>query len=488
MGRDRWFAISFWGCCALLVVPVWSVDYLPMVDLPQHAGQIGIWTRWSDPEFGYQDIYTRNWFTPYLFGYLVTYALTAFMSVNAALKTIITLAVVGVPVATSALLREVGGNRWWAFAVFPGVFGFAFDWGFYNFLVGVPIAIGALILALRYAETPSRRGGIWLGLLFLALFFVHALLFGYVALIFGFTVLLKQDEWKTGLLTLLPALAVSPVVFAWLTVTRNSEAMTHWATIWELPGQSPRLLRLLSEAAGDAVNAWTLVVGVLAFALPVLLGGRPSRSAKRWVPFSVTVVLFLLVPHEFLGTAFLYSRFGVFAIPTWLYAMEWDREAGIARYRLTIGPALAIACTVATTFQFRAYAGEVAGLAEVIAQIPENSRVMSVPVFRSSRHVRTPVFLHTPVWYQAERGGMVDFSFAINFPLLFRYKPETEPKVPHMLVWNHRLFDWDAFEADDYDYFVVRDYSKAPSSILRQSNGSVQLLGRAGPWQLFGRP
>jgi hypothetical protein len=487
MGSDRWFSISFWGCCALLVVPLWSVDYLPMADLPQHAAQIGIWTRWTDPEFGYQTIYTRNWFTPYLFGYLIAFALTSFLSVKAALTTVITVAIVAVPVATRFLLREVGGNRWWVFAVFPGVFGFAFDWGFFNFLVGIPIVLVSLVGALRFADNPTRRGGLLLTAVMIVLFFMHVLLFGYVALIFGITVLLKGDDWRTGLLTLTPVLAVSPAVLFWLHITRSTEAMTHWAMIWELPRRSPRLLRIFSEAAGDGVSPWTLSVGLLAFALPLLLGGRPSRSPKRWVPFGTTVLLFLLVPHELLGTAFLYSRYAVFAVPTWLYAMETRPSREPGGFRLMIGPALAIACSVSTIFQFRGYANEVAGLAQVIQQIPENSRVLSIPIRGTSKYVRTPVFLHTPVWYQAEKGGVVDFSFAINFPLLFRYRRETEPSIPHMFVWDHRLFDWDAFDGASYDYFVVRDYGKGPSRLMVTSRAPVQLLGRAGPWQLFGR-
>ena len=106
MGGDRWFSITFWVCCALLAVPLWTVEYLPMTDLPQHAAQIAIWTRWSDPDFGYQQIYLQNWFTPYLFGYLFAFVLTPFMSVNAALTTVITVALIGIPLAI--LVRPSG--------------------------------------------------------------------------------------------------------------------------------------------------------------------------------------------------------------------------------------------------------------------------------------------------------------------------------------------------------------------------------------------
>ncbi len=140
-----------------------------------------------------------------------------------------------------------------------------------------------------------------------------------------------------------------------------------------------------------------------------------------------------------------------------------------------------------TTLQFWSYEPEVAGLKEVIGQMPENARVLSIPVDRNSRHARTPVFLHSPVWYQAEKGGVVDFSFAINFPLLFRYRPESEPKIPRMFVWNPSMLNWEQHDASRYDYFIVRQVGSEPSPLLAQMNAPVTFLGRSGPWQLFKR-
>ena len=487
MGSDRWFSITFWVCCALLAVPLWSVEYLPMADLPQHAAQISIWTRWSDPEFGYQQIYTQNWFTPYLLGYLFAFVLTPFMSVKAALTTIITAAVLGVPLATRFVIREVGGNRWWVFAVFPSVFGFAFDWGFLNFLVGVPLALLLLTVALRYAENPTRRSGVLLTAGFAGLFFVHVLLFIYVALILGLTILLKREDWKPGLLSLTPVLALVPLVLLWLYMIRSTEPLTHRAMLWELPLLTPRLVRLFSEVAGENPAVWTLFAGAFAFVLPLFLGARPSRTPARWIPFGTTVTIFLLVPHEFLGTAFLYSRYAVFAIPTWLYAMEPKDDDAPGSIRLVLGPALAVTCTVMTILQFWSYEPEVLGLKQVIAQMPENARVLSIPVHPHSRHIRTPAFLHTPSWYQAEKGGVVDLSFAINFPTLFRYRPEAEPKIPRMFVWDTAMLKWDEHGAATYDYFVVREFGREPSSMLRNIDAPVTLVGRSGPWQLFQR-
>ena len=488
MGADRWFSISFWGCCALVAVPLWTVEYLPMADLSQHAAQIAIWTRWSDPASGYREIYQQNWFTPYLFGYLITFALTPLMSVKAAVTTVITAAVIGVPLATRFVVREVGGNRWWTFAAFPGVFGFAFGWGFFNFLVGIPVAMVLMVFALRHAARPSLGTGTALSLGMLALFFVHALLFLYVSLILGAVTVAGWGSWRRVIASLAPVLVLAPLVVFWLYVTRDTETLTHRAMAWEFIGQSkhgPRTARFFSEIVGEELSTWTFILGLLVLALPLALGGRPSRSFRRWIPFGVTVLVYFAVPHEFLGTGFLYSRFAIFAIPTWLHAM--DDAATPSLVRSVLGPALAVGCTAAATIQMWAYEPEVAGLAKVIERMPDGARVLSVPIERGSMHARTPVFLHTPCWYQAERGGVVDFSFAINFPSLFRYRPEHEPKIPRTFVWNTSLFDWEGFDGALYDFLIVREMSDQPSTLIVESGAPVDFVGRVGPWQLFER-
>jgi hypothetical protein len=490
MGGDRWFSISFWLCCALIAVPLWSVEYLPMADLPQHAAQISIWTRWHDAKFGYPEIYTQNWFTPYLFGYLLTFLFTPFMSVKAALTTVIMAALVGVPLATRLLIRQIDGNRWWVFAVFPSLFGFAFDWGFYNFLVGIPIALLLTLAALRFAAQPTILGGVALSLGMAGLFYVHVLLFAYVSVIFGLTVLVDWGGWKKLTLSLLPIVVLIPMVLLWLYITRDTEAMTHRAMMWELPQharEGHRLLRFFAEVAGDKLTVWAFALGLAAFALPLVLGARPSRSTRRWIPLVVTLFAYFAVPHEFLGTAFLYSRYAIFAVPMWLYAMERDPAHRPPMLRLLAGPILAVACLAATTVQFWRYEPGVLGLGRLIDEMPENARVLSVPTHRWSAQMRTPVFLHTPLWYQAEKGGVVDFSFAINFPPLFRYRAEHEPKIPRMFVWDTNLFDWEAFDGPRYDYLIIREFHRIPSPLIVDSGAPVSFVGNDGPWQLFER-
>ena len=111
---DRVFWWAFAVCSLVAVLPLWRVEYLPMADLPQHAVQVSIWRHWSDPAFGidgatYREIYRPNWFTPYLLGYSLARAFAFLLPVKLALKTVLSLALIGVPAAMLAVLRENGG-------------------------------------------------------------------------------------------------------------------------------------------------------------------------------------------------------------------------------------------------------------------------------------------------------------------------------------------------------------------------------------------
>ena len=43
------YRLCFAGCCFLTTLSFVVSDYLPMVDLPEHAAQLSIWQQWDDP-------------------------------------------------------------------------------------------------------------------------------------------------------------------------------------------------------------------------------------------------------------------------------------------------------------------------------------------------------------------------------------------------------------------------------------------------------
>ncbi len=134
--RATWYVFT-----TFVLVMIFLPQYLPMVDLPQHAGQLSIWLGWNDPTLEYQEVYQRGPLSPMLVGMTTAFLLAHVVSIELALKIVIAIAVLGIPLTVRPLLREAGGDPWWVFLSFPVGFGFPFSYGFINFCLGVPLAL-----------------------------------------------------------------------------------------------------------------------------------------------------------------------------------------------------------------------------------------------------------------------------------------------------------------------------------------------------------
>ena len=88
IGVPRW---AFALCAAAMVALLWSFEYLPLVDLPQHVAQLSYWIHLDDPAFGFGEQF-RFTFSPYLFGHALARAAALVMPPMAAIRLVITLA------------------------------------------------------------------------------------------------------------------------------------------------------------------------------------------------------------------------------------------------------------------------------------------------------------------------------------------------------------------------------------------------------------
>ena len=94
---DRGFWWAYAVCAAAALVPLWSVTYLPMADLPQHAYQIHVWTHFDEAEYGYREQMEFNWFSPYLLGYALWRALAFAMPIGTSGRVLVSLIVLSLP-------------------------------------------------------------------------------------------------------------------------------------------------------------------------------------------------------------------------------------------------------------------------------------------------------------------------------------------------------------------------------------------------------
>jgi hypothetical protein len=492
----------------LATVPVWIPYYPMMVDLPQHASEIALLRNLGDSSFRFSGLFEHYWFTPYWLGYLLAYILTPLTGIRIALKLVVCLALASFPIATAFLIREMKGDVWWAWLSIPGMYGFAYQWGLLNFLVAVPVGLLFLALVARHARTPSRANSWLLAASAVALFFCHALIcaiFGLIAVLYIFC---ESNPLRTAIPKVVPLL--SPLPFVALYLIKVLETMagapampSGWDLGWfkatefyysrlspfrdgvnggwgRINGFFPRLL-------GIRPSFSCILAGLILFALPLLSGAKLSRRLGLWMPIIVLTAALLFLPNQMLGNAYTYQRLTLLALP--FFALIWiPQENSGTRWRLSRIVTVALAFTWIFVFamQMRAFDAEQAGFRRILDEMAPKERVLSLILNRESGVGIAPPFLHFPTWYAAEKGGLVDPSFAFLGiePVRFR-EGSAPPATPSGFEWFPGRFEWNRYRGYDYRYFVVRFHSDAAKVIFRTSTCTINLVDHIGEWWLY---
>jgi hypothetical protein len=474
-GQERAFRASFAVCAAAALVPLWSVKYLPMVDLPQHAAQVSIWQHLHDPDFGFAGRFEVHLATPYLATYALVRALAAVVPLRVALQLVVSLAVVGLPLSLLAFFRRKSVSAWWSLLGFPLAFGYAFRWGFLPFVVGLPLGFLYLALAGQHARAPSVRRALGLGALSLLLFSVHGLL-GVCCPLLAAGGMVASPERGRWALRLAPLGAALPWMIAWRLLDPPPSQIP---TIWALGGyRFAELFALVAYHSRAVVPAFVLI------AAAVIGLRRVGAAGERWrtelPPLVLAVAAALLLPERtFGGTAFLPLRFTVFWLPfliTWLQpgAPRWTRGVLVAGM---------VALSAVLLSSFRRFDAEARQYAAVAALLPAR------PVLRPVIFQETPDdrdFLQFPVWTQADSGGLAGFSFAANInhvAMLARYRAPAPDLMSRDDEWHPERFDWRREIGKGYDAYVV--FSAADRTRELFTGAPVELVARSGRWWLY---
>lgn len=435
------------GFCALAaLVPIWTVDFLPMVDLPQHAAQIRLWQHFEE----YRATHELNIFTPYLTVYALGRLLAAVFPITTAMHVLVSLLVLALPAALCFALPRVGGERWWALLGFPLSFSFCFYWGLLNFMAAVPLAVVMVTLGFEFARAPSLRRGLGLALLGILLFLTHGLVCALTLAICGAMVLFLARSPGAALLAQLPFVPPAVVGVVWFALTRSKEAQTSKPLSWDFSWE--RVVDLPGVILGEA-QGWEAAIFSLVMVALVALGKSKSAATTRercarWIPFGFALAAYLFGPDIYFRAAFFNVRFAAFLLPFLLFAAAPHGR----RWMVTV---LALAWPLYLLPHFLGFDRETRGIDDLIAVMEPDRRVLGLVFEPFSAEVPAPAHLHQHAWYQAEKGGIADFSFAYFYVQLVRYRPDAVvPLVPDSFSWRPESFD--AKLGARYDYFIVR--------------------------------
>lgn len=503
LGQKPFLGVAFErvGPILLFVLGVWVIwapPRPPMVDLPQHAGQVALL---RDLMLG-RSPWTRevriNLFTPYLLGYGLAWPLSMIMPVAAALKLVLTGAYAAFGAVCVAIRRELNAAPQLDAYFFVSFFGFAYSIGMYTFLVAAPAGLALVWLSIRYARAPSLVRGLILSAVGVAVLFSHGLIFLFSCGLALGVVWLNAKDPKRALARSWPfavPLIVCAVVFA-VTRERETALSGDFAAKVDMGSLGSRAIFDLLNSFGFPEAGWPVVCLIVMIALPFVGGLRLNlRRVESLAIAAGVLVVLAFAPRYAWSTNWLYERFALFLLPAyaWLFDPGVRPRSGAARFVSTYAGVASIATAgfvlVAHLDQALRFSRETSDFEVVLARAEPGQRALSIPLdMRSAADPDRWAYLHFALWYQADKQGFVDYNFAALHPQIVRFSGARPP----LYNFDHDLakddwFDWRRDGGQRYRYFFVRHSRPIPARLFMGAECQPVQIASSGPWALFER-
>jgi hypothetical protein len=472
------------------VVPLWSSQALPLVDLPQHLHLISVLHRLDDASTLYPSLFARRpELTPYLGYYYAVSALDWILPIEAANRLFLSAYVVGLPLSLAFLLRALGRPAWPALLALPFAYGDSFAWGFINYCASLPLALLTCGLFVRAIAEPARRRACAIGLGFslVAVLLFHVQAFAWLALALPLLLLTTPAPEGRGLRARVPALlGLLPGVLTFLTWA--ALRLSHPQEIapgepWKAWGpmlsdanlaykpfaqnleelvqlrelRFPLLAGITHDGSDQHAVRLVFLIAAAAALLALFKRGeqREGPVARRRVLglFLIALALFFALPFDIRGYMYyLNTRYAHLAAALLVCAVPplervWARRANWA------AAAAALVLMIPLRGAFAAFDREARPLGALAQAASDKPRVMGLIYRASSGAVRYPAFLHAASVIARERGGLTNFSFAStpHSPLMYRETPP--PTFPS--EWRPHEMRWEK-QGRYYDHFLVR--------------------------------
>jgi hypothetical protein len=479
---DRSFFAAFLSCSLIALCVLWIPKYLPMADMPQHAAQISIWKHYDDPSFGFREAFELQYFTPYLLGYGIARLFAVVLPVWAAMKVVVTLTVIGLPWSLWRLLDAAGGDRWWSLAGFPLAFGYSFLWGFFSYIVALPIGVLYLAFVVTYTKAFSPRRAVLLAAFTVLLFGAHLIVFVLCGLSAAALIGFSSKDLRSAVVRLSPLAVGALAALLWMSRYQKGRASVPNVYRYGLD----RLIEAPALLLGYPHDTPSLLVGLLLMLLFVASGVRLAKARQRLVPLGLWAAAYLGVPQDYNNVAFLYPRLATLLVPFAMLATERGRPRVAPRVLHFALTAIAAGWMLVILVGFYGFDRDARQFDVVIGKMEPNKRIRSLVFERGGDYTPGGVpFMHFPAWYQVEKGGTDSYSFAYTLLSVAVFRDKSK-SVEAIIDWQPWMFDMTK-EQDDYDYYVVRAATDPARELFKGATRRVYLSAHEGWWWLYRR-
>lgn len=445
----------FFALAVLYVLPFWTVRYLPTVDGPNHTYNAWILVHHGDTEryplfSEYYRIDARphpNWIGHGALA-LFMLAVPPLVAEKLVVSGYVLLFLGGAWYLAGSVRPE---ERWPAFLAFPFVCHQYFQYGFYNFSIGLALYLFAVGFWWRHRGQPDLAFAVKINLLLVLCWLSHILSFGVslVSIAVLWLATLRKDNWRIWLRHV-PILAPQLAFPAWFFSVQGRSVDPGgrpFGVLLELL-VPPKMLQTFGPSQGwlaGTVAAAFLLLGLLT----LRRGLRPLREpADAFLLLGVALtVVFFVSPEGTAGGTGTPDRLSLFvylALLPWLAPRLGRRGTGGALAALVL---LALVNLGFLFYGVRLLGRDVERFVAGFAPVRPNSRVLALRFWSDSPAVRANVLSHA-TGYAALEKGLVDWD---NYEAKYPYFPvQFRPSVtfpdlhgvlfdPNALrVWHNR--------------------------------------------------
>jgi hypothetical protein len=488
-------ATLFYVAIAIFVsAPAWIVRHPPLQDMPFHLATMRILRSFHDPAYGFdQEFALTLGRTQYVVYYLFGAILSTVVGLVAANVLLVSTYLGGTILALRELLRALGKDSRLCLFVAPGLVNILFMYGLLQFLFGIPVMLWALATAVRHFEQPTRRTSILLSGLAIVLFYSHIFTFGIFAI--GFAAMFPWESPPRWLRAALPTLPAFAIVVWWLVFTEagrlvfgaaaHNSADPHRAPDVALTDLPNWFMNVFQDHSDEYVliGLAILVVATLGLAQGDRDGTKPVARRYAVLPI-VCIVLYFVLPDGH-GYIWLISQrfpllFAITAIPL------LNMPSGLRGWAITTAAlALVGVSTTNTCKHFIQYErDEVGDIDEAIDQMAPRSKVCALIYDKGSKSLVNQPFLHFGSYYQVEKGGVVEFTYAgyAHWPVDFLPGHYPPPGHSARLRW-----EWTPEQTPISEIYPYYDYVLTRGNGFHPPAGTYHVQWHEGRWTVWAK-
>ncbi len=518
--QEKKINILYFITVAWALITIWIAPHLPLADLPQHAAQVALIKDLLLNQSEWSNIFQVNYLTPYITTYGIAILLSFFVSVSTAFKILISINYLAFIYICIQLRKhfKIDSRMDWLF-ILP-FFGFSYQYGFISYLLAVPIGLWFILLADRYAQNPTKSSAFILIIVGALLLESHGLMFVFSLGVGGLILLLRIRKVKYLLyflpyLILLITFSIMFIANAefnaklglldyTLSTRNNGFSLFNFITnlFTELPKRLSQAYFYNLAGSKISISPFVHTPAILLLILsPWLFGLRINWQNKTpLIIFSSLVLLFISVPVYTFGTYFIYQRFSILIIPSYvLLFTKTSYTEGLSTSNLTRNSTLMLlilTCWGVLSFNSAAAWGfrqESTDINNIISSLEPGHKAVSIiynPI--SEANNKSLAYVHYPLWYQAEKHGLVYPNFAVYAPMPARFNQKEMYDDVLTLDTdgdNGLSFDWAKQHGENFRYFFVRNYAlkdtRIPKIIFKNAPCQPKIIAKKGRWVVY---